>query len=280
MHVAGRQVSTCCAVLGALFIGALVAIAIIVAVLQPGPQPPDYAKLPLVVDTPWDSVTGGGWQYIHRTGTNQPSIASDAKAPVSPSPILATDFTGTKPDTEPGANYHSLPGLREVYTEYWIKFSANWTCAPAGCGKVHFIYPSEGGDMYSGIYCPPTSANPKGNCPGGTSPAYFVMGGQLQFSGGAGPNHPLGEPILPNIVATPVYRDRWYRIAHYLKWSSTAQTCDGIWRWYVDGILNGDFADICFTIGSAIEVQFASTRQITPPPGEFQWIDHTLVRGQ
>jgi hypothetical protein len=275
MKIAGRQLSTCCAVLAGMLVGAIV---VILVLLRPAPIPPDYANLPVLIDYNWDTLTGGGWNYLKRSGTNDAAIATDAKAPVSPANILAIDFSGTKPDTEPTVHYHALPGVREVYVEYWVKFSANWMCDPAGCGKIQFIFPSEGGDLYNGVYC----WTERGSCPDDAAKhGQMKTGGQLQFSGGAGSAYPLGEPIFPNVETTPIMRDRWYRMAHYYKWSATPTSCDGIWRWYVDGILQGDRNDICFTIGPGIEVQIAMTRQVTPmPANQFVWFDHFILRGR
>jgi len=264
----------CALTLIALVIGVIV---LLVLVLNPTPPPPDYGALPLVTDYDFDTVAGGGWQYLKRSATNPASIADDALAPVSPMNIAALDFTGTAQDTEPGVWWHPLPAVSEVYAEFWIKFSKNWTCSPAGCSKLTFFFPPNGGgDLYMGIYCDVPQTQWPGqaaSCPD-NNPDHFVVGGQLQW-GAYG-----GWPLLANVTRTPIQRDRWYHLAHYLKWSSTPSAADGIWRVYVDGVLNLEKTDIVVTMPAASEVQIAPTRQFAPPPGEFMWLDHIIVRGQ
>jgi hypothetical protein len=260
----------CAAVVVAI---ALVVVVLLIVLLRPTPPvPPDYAAIPVVTDTDWDAVQGSGWSYLQRTSDRPAGIGMDGTAPVSPADVLAIDFTGVNPDTEPGVFFHALPNVREVYAEWWMKVSANWTCGPAGCGKVAFIFPQSGGDTYVGIYC---DSDPLGSC-GETdlSPPSFIVGGQLQWDPYA------GTPILANVARTPLERNRWYRMAWYLKWSSTPTTPDGIWRIWVDGRLQLERTDLTVAIGPGIEWQFAPTRQVPPPPNEYLWIDHTIVRGQ
>lgn len=130
-----------------------------------------------------------------------------------------------------------------------------------------------------GIYCPPDASNPYGSCGTVTQPSHFVTGGQLQFSAGAGSNYPLGIPILPNVTTTPLYRDRWHHLAAYYRWSTSKTAADGIWRWWIDGTLNGEYTDIVYSLDPAIEFQFAMTKQKVPnPPDQFVWFDQTIVR--
>jgi len=272
-QTASRFCRLCAAVVIAI---ALVTIVLLVRILNPPVPPPDYSQLPLVSDYDWDAVIGSGWNYAQRTSTYPAGVGMDGTAPVSPGNVLAVNFTGTQQDTEPGVFFHALPSVREAYAEFWIKFSDNWTCAPAGCGKVTFFFPQSGGDLYMGIYCDTPQSQWPGQAAGGCAtldPDHFIVGGQLQFGTYA------GWPLLANVTRTPMMRNQWYRIEHYFKWSATPESHDGIWRVYVDGVLNLERTDIAAPIGPAIEFQFAPTRQPPPPPNEFMWIDHTILRG-
>ena len=272
MRVAGRELSTCCATL-ALVLALTLAVLIVVVVQPEPPVPPDIGNLPVVTDWSWDSVSGGGWSYLKRSGSVPAAITQDTRGPVSPTSVLAIDFTEVAQDSDPGVSYHQLLGLKEVYVEWWMKVSNNWTCSPAGCSKIHFIYLSSG-DQYSGLYC----LTPDGTCPDNNAGKSMKVGGQVQW---ADSGHPLGVPLFPNKVTTEIVRDRWYHLSSYLRWNSATGTCDGIWSWAVDGIVNGLYSDICFPAGaSAVEVQIAPTRQIAPPPGEILWVDHIIVRGR
>lgn len=270
--------STCCRVLAAILALTVAVLLLVLTVLRPDPAPPDYSKLPIVADTGWPELTPGDWQYLMRTGRTMPSIASHADAPVSPAQVLQMPFLGTQPDTEPMVYWHPLPAAKEVYVEYDLKIGSTWQCNPAGCGKVSFLFAPQGGDTYMGIYCPPSSGNPYGSCGGSTTPAYFVAGGQLQFLAGAGANYPLGYPLMPNKITTPIYRDRWHHWALYYRWSSSPTADDGIWRWWIDGVLNGEYTDIVYSIDGAIEFQFAMTKQIEVTDPQFAYYDHTILR--
>jgi hypothetical protein len=257
----------CLAILGLAVVLGLVVLALL---LRPTPPvPPDYSKITIVTDTPWDALTSSGWQWQLRTGKNPPSIAVLSDAPTSPSNVMAMPFEGTQPDTEPMVFWHPMPSATEVYAEWWMKISQSWACNPAGCGKIAFLFPSSGGgDMYMGVYC----NTPNGTCTAASdTPMQFA--GQLQFGSYA------GVPIFANVKVSPILRDRWYHYAFYLKWSSTPEAHDGIWRWWLDDELQGEFTDIAVAMGPAIEFQFAMTKQLVPdPPQQFVWFDHTIVR--
>jgi hypothetical protein len=259
---------TCCAVLAVILALTAAVLLMVIAILRPDPAPPDYARIPIVTDHAWDTITAQEWQAQARTG-QPPSIAVLSDAPISPLNVLAMPFAGTQPDTEPSVVWRPMPTAREVYAEWWMKVSANWECNPAGCGKIAFLFPaSGGGDLYQGIYC----ATSNGTCPSGTfTPMQFA--GQLQFGAYA------GTPIFPNVTTTPIDRDHWYHYAFYVRWSSTPEAHDGVWRWWVDDVLNGEYTDIAFAMGPATEFQFAMTKQtIQDPPDQFVWFDHTIIR--
>jgi len=170
-----------------------------------------------------------------------------------------------------------MPGATEVYVDYWFRLSESWRCDPAGCGKVHFLFPASGGDTYMGIYC--TDPGTASCTDPSASDNVMRTGGQLQFHDGAGANYPLGIPIFPNVTTTPIYRGRWHHLEAYYRFSSTKTAADGIWRWWVDGVRNGDYTDIVYSIDPIIEFQYSMTKQRPPdPPEQFVWFDHTTLR--
>lgn len=262
-----RSICTIC-IVGWVVI-AIAAIVILVS-LRPTPQPPDYSKIPIVTDVNWDTLNAQNWQYTMRTGKNMPSVAVLSDAPLSPVNVLAMPFEGTQPDTEPMVFWHPLPNATEVYAEWWMKFSQTWACNPAGCGKIAFLFPPAGGDMYVGVYCVGT---PLGSCDDPAGPKTPMrMGGQLQF-GSYG-----GTPVMPNVKESPIVRDRWYHLAFYFKWSSTKEAHDGIWRWWVDGELNGEYTDIAVSMDPASEFQIAMTKQVLVTTPQYTYFDHTIIR--
>jgi len=185
--------------------------------------------------------------------------------------VLEIRFIGTDRDTGPGTHHADFAAKKEIYAEWWMKLSSNWTCSPAGCGKTHFFFPPSGGDMYSGIYClqAPVGCEPNDSA--------FKIGGQLQWPPYAG-NH-----MFTNIgVNSRIQRNQWVKIAHYLKWETTpGKSKDGIWRGWVNGTLNINYTDRTFPeLVGIVDFQFSMTRQFPVKLDERAWIDHTIVRGR
>jgi len=209
-------------------------------------------------DQPWDGVMGNGWRYLRRASSKDAQVIADATAPFSPPNVLRIVFTpDMRRDHEPSVHWMSLPNVREAYSAWWIKLSANWKASPAGGGKIAFLWaPSGQGQVYSNI-------------------------------GGAGAPHrinintewaPYGQKFWePNVTMTPVDYDRWYRIEWYTKWESARGAGDGVMRWWVDGALNGDYRDVRFPGCCFLQFEFAPTLQVPPSAEQHMYIDHTYV---
>ena len=52
---------------------------------------------------------------------------------------------------------------------------------------------------------------------------------------------------------------------------------DGVIRWWVDGVLNGNYANVHYPAGSFIEYQYAPTLQNAPPAEQYMYVDHSYV---
>jgi hypothetical protein len=91
---------------------------------------------------------------------------------------------------------------------------------------------------------------------------------------------PYGQRIWePNRTKTPLFYDRWYRIEWYVKWGSTPGVGDGIVRWWVDGVLNGEYTNVIFPDAGVgfQQFEFAPTLQNPPPAEQHMYIDHTYL---
>ena len=56
---------------------------------------------------------------------------------------------------------------------------------------------------------------------------------------------------------------------------------DGIIRWWVNGVLNGDYRNVPYpAIRGFVEFQHAPTLQNPPPAEQYMYIDHTHVSGR
>lgn len=246
-----------------------VANGITTSVVVPPPPPSPVGTLPRVLnDQSWLQLTGNGWSYLKRTNPRDAVIALDATAPKSPSSVLRIFFTpGMQPDTEPTVHWMALHGETEIETEWWGKLSPNWTASPAGAGKITFLM-GNGGQVYTNYYHQ-----------GGNEVTGWVPGPPYRF----GINTewaPYGQKLwLPNKTVTLIPLDKWVRFRAYYKWASAAGAADGILRFWVDDVLNGDYANVQYPANRGfIEFQYAPTRQNVPPTEQWMDIDHTIVR--
>ena len=216
-----------------------------------------------VNDQPWDLMTGNGWNYLRRGSSKDDGIVVDAGAPLSPLNELRIVFTPDMPaNTEPSVHWMGVNSLTEVYTGWWMKVSPNWTCSPAGCGKMTFLFASGGGNVYTTILNPSDSAQ---------GPP-FRVGLRPQWGG-------YDLNILPNVATTLIYPGEWHRIEFYYKWETTPGVSgDGIIRWWVDGVLNGNHTNIRYPVSPGfVEFQYAPTLQNPPPAEQHMYIDHTRL---
>ena len=213
-------------------------------------------------DQPWDTVIGNGWNYLRRSATLDSTIANDSAAPFSPPNELQIVFTpDMQPDSEPSVHWLGLPGLKEIYTGWWMKLSPNWDCSPAGCGKVTFLFTDGAGQVYTGVY----------HSDSGGGPPYRIAV-NTEWA-------PYGQQIwYPNASTTPVSPGEWHRIEVYYKWeTNSGASGDGIIRWWVDGVLNGNYTNVHYPASSFVEFQYAPTLQNPPAAEQYMYVDHTYV---
>ena len=232
------------------------------------PRPTSFAALtapppdmPLLSEQPWNTLGENSWSYLLRSSSIDAEVVDDRAAPFSPPHVLRIAFTPDMPrDSEPSVHWTSLPPSREVYAEWWIKLSPNWTTSPIGAGKMTFLWAAEGiGQVFTHL--------------GGPAGQHHV---QVNTEWA-----PYGQHFWePNVAATSITYGRWYHIGWYARWSSREVVNDGILRWWVDGELNGDYANVFFPQCCFQQFEFAPTRQIPPDRIEYMYVDHTLVRAR
>jgi hypothetical protein len=214
----------------------------------------------MLTDMAWSALTGNGWNYLRRSSSKHDDIVSDSAAPLSPLQLLRIVFTPDMPrDTGPSVHWIGLPSRpREMFTGWWMKMSPNWSASPAGGGKITFAWSQNGqGQVYSNI---------------GGSAAPHRININTEWA-------PYGQKFWePNVTTTPVNYNQWYRIEWYLKWESTPGASDGVMRWWVNGVLNGDHRNVRFPdIAGFEQFEYAPTRQNSPLSEEYLFIDHTRV---
>jgi hypothetical protein len=205
-----------------------------------------------VTHQPWESPVG--LSYARRSGSRDDDFVTDVTAPFGNQQILQIVFTpDMRPDSEPGVHWRILPNVRELYAEWWLKLSPNWKSSPAGGGKIAFLWARDGqGQMYSGLF-------------GSQAPHHISINTEWA---------PYGQKIWdPNAARTPIYYDRWYQISWYAKWPAK-QGGEGIVRWWVDGVLEGNYTNITFPAGVSgfLQFEFAPTLQYPPPAEQYMYI--------
>ena len=213
----------------------------------------------------WDRLTGNGWGYLRRSSSKDDDLVADPTAPFSPPNVLRIAFTPDMGrDHEPSVHWMAVPDLKEVYTAWWMKVSPNWTCSPAGCGKITFLFGAgPGNNLYTGIFNPDAGGGPP-----------FRVGLKPQWGG-------YDLNFYPNVTTTLIFPGEWHRIEFYFKWEATpGLSGDGIFRRWVDGVLNGDYANIRYPADRFVEFQYAPTLQNPPLAEQYMYIDHTYVSGR
>jgi len=233
--------------------------AITVTTAPPSHEPAGYHALN---DQPWDvigtwNVANDGWFYARRTSSKDDDISLDTSAPRSALDVLRIIFT---PDmganTEPSVHWLMLPSPKAIYTTWWIKLSPNWTPSPAGGGKITFLRTASGA-VYTGFF-------------GSSAPHHLSVNTEWA---------PYGQVIWdPNVTTTPLVYGQWYRMEWYMQWESSPGACNGIMRWWVNGVLNGDYTQICYPSDNGFDqFEFAPTLQNPPPAEQYMYVDHTYV---
>lgn len=208
----------------------------------------------------WDTIEGNGWNYLRRTASRSSDIVSDSAAPVSSSTVLRMIFTTDMArDSEPGVHWVRLPIIREVYASWSVKWSPDWKCSPAGCGKIAFLRTEDEGTVYINYGDFGRTANPR------------TISVNTQWA-------PYGQRVwTANRTATTIVPGTWYRIAWYQKYSSRQSAADGVIRWWVDDVLNGEYTDVRFPHAGFVQFEFAPTLQDPPPLEQYMYIDHTHI---
>jgi len=224
-----------------------------------GPESVSLPALAPSTDQLWDTPMGAGWSYLRRSGSKDDDVVTDPSAPFGAAEILKIVFTpDMRPDSEPGVHWRILPDAKEVFAEWWMKLSPNWRSSPAGGGKIAFLWAREGsGQMYTGLF-------------GSQEPHHISINTQWA---------PYGTKIWdPNGARTPIYYNRWYRIGWYAKWPAQPGGY-GTVRWWVDGVLDGNYSNIQFptSVAGFLQFEFAPTLQFPPPAEQYMYIGPTRI---
>jgi len=201
---------------------------------------------------------GGSGQTTNGSGL---FVVSDLTAPLSLSSVLefkyAAGYTG---GSEPGVEYYTPAApVKETYFAFWWKPSSPWqNHSGSGVNKLAFLFPS-GGPIYIMMF------NEGGQ---------YTIQVEPEFSGDV-------RRLVPNVTATPVVLGAWHRVEWYVKYSTTGSSRDGVTRWWLDGVLQGQYADLQMGSDAGfIEYQLAPTWggvNGTKTETDYYWYDHARI---
>ena len=220
-------------------------------------QPPlqEPAGFRPVSDVDWATLKPKDWDYLRRTSSKHDDICQDSGGGGMRSALRIIFTPDMRPNTEPSVHWIGLPFVNAVYAAWSVRLSPNWTSSPAGGGKITFLH-TPMGQVYTGFF-------------GSTAPHHVSVNTEWA---------PYGQLIWdPNVTTTPVTYDRWYRIEWYMKWESVPGAGDGVMRWWVNGVLNGDYRNVRYPIGGFSQFEFAPTLQNPPPQEQYMYVGHTYI---
>jgi hypothetical protein len=210
-----------------------------------------------ISDWSFNALTGSGWNI--NNGNGNATIQNDSSAPFSPSNVgqwrYPNGFTGGK---SPAVMYYSLPSsFKEGYVGLWWKPSNPWQSHSSNVNKIYFLF---------------------GNVGHIIPVMYGSQGGPYQLR--IAPEWSSWTWLTPNINNVPVTLGVWHKIELYFK-SSTSGGANGIIRWWMDGTLIGDYANVWFPS----DIEFEEF-QIAPTWGgiggvktetDYFWFDHIHI---
>jgi len=203
---------------------------------QPWPNEP--AGFTVLTDQPWDALASLGWKHVNRS--SQSRIVQDPTAPLSPHNVLEDFYpAGYVGGGEPAVDFFRL-GSTELFIGFWWKASPNWQGHPSdNTNKLAFVWTQQGTDWIIAMW---------GN-PGGP---YDLR----TLNEGMG----IDEWLTPNRGNGQVVPGTWYRIEWYVRLATEPGANNGMSRWWINGQLVGDYANINTSRATQIvQFEFAPT---------------------
>lgn len=236
--------------------------------LAPPPPPPPPAGWPneprgftTMMDEPFNALSENGWNAAQGQATNGSglTLATDAGAPQSPPSVLAFAYdSGFQGGDAPGVEYYTPAApVGETYFGFWWKASNPWQDHPADVNAIADLFAETSGMIVIEL-------------DGATNTISVV------------PEFPAdNRNLVANARATPVVLGAWHRIEWYVKYSTKGTSRDGVTRWWLDGVLQGEYTDLQMPEDAGF-VEY----DLSPTWGgvggvktetDFFWIDHAYI---
>jgi hypothetical protein len=158
-----------------------------------------------------------------------------------------------------------VPAVRDAYFGLWWKPSNPWqNHVGSGVNKLAFLFAADnGGDIALIMFR--------------TDSVYTIQ---------VVPEFPPADVrrLPPNVTATPVALGAWHLVEWHVRYSTSAVARDGLTEWWLDGVLQGRYADLQMTASAGFnEYQIAPTwGGVDDAKSEVDMFcfDHARVRGR
>jgi hypothetical protein len=160
-------------------------------------------------------VSGSGW----KCEADGDALSLDGQQ------LVFTYRPGFHSGYAPGVAYLDLTApAPEVYFGFWWKPSRPWQSHSSGVNKVALLFPSTsaGGTVYIMMF---------------HDGERYTMQVETTFDADT-------RRLEPNLTATPVSLGAWHRVEWYVKYSSNPSSRDGVVRWWLDGVPQGEYSDL------------------------------------
>ena len=193
--------------------------------------PNEPAGATLLSDFNFDSRCSDGWKCVYTGG----QIVQDATAPLSGPNVLQQTWVNHS-FTDVSYTYYSFPaGTREFYMGLWWKPSNPFYGWPTV--QQQKIMLLEGTHTYFSMYRKSGS---------GASSEYGIWN-HINLSNNnqhIGSGFGQGELLFPNVNGKSVVLGQWHRLEWYVKASTTPSSQNGVFRWWMDGQLLGNYTNV------------------------------------
>lgn len=182
----------------------------------------------VVLDCPFNSVSGCGILDVYSSS----QITSDSTAPVSKSSVVKSAMPPLNAFGGSQMNYTLSKPYREMYVGIIWRTNPEFQGRNV-CNKMFFMKgPDSHGTFCFGNGAPQNGSNPL---------IWFHNTGNIDNSHTCALD--LGLVCWPNVSAGTLTVGTWYKIEAYIKASTTNTSRDGIIRWWVNGVLAGNYTN-------------------------------------
>ena len=222
----------------------------------------------VLIDCPFNSVSACGILDVY----NSAQLGVDSTAPISPNNSAKAVLYARAGQGGMQLIYTTPNPVREIFVGF------TWRTNPQFQGrivqnKLFFIRGNTLGNGYFGMWNPPGSPT-------------MVMGWGHNTSGLDNSHtcqYDSGLWCPPNAGPSLITLGQWAKIEVYQKASTTATSRDGILRWWVNGVMGGNYSNLNYSPSGLTEWQWNNTWDGAQDMGTSNtvdwehWIDHIHV---